>query len=152
MRTEDALVRACAAGDPEAWREFVDLTSGWVLRAARGALRGARAADVEDAVADVYRRLLERNASLLKSFRAPFHLKAWLTIITRRACLKTLRRPLPLPLTRDLPARAAEPGNPEEVAALLRLLDQLPAEDRLVLDLFFRQDLPYEEIAAVLPA
>lgn len=150
MSSEEALVEACAGGDPVAWREFVDLTGGWVKRAAEGALRGARAADIEDAVAEVYRKLLERDFALLRSFRAPFNLKAWLTVITRRTCLRTLRRPTAAPLDRDVAAPAPDPGPVEATRALERLLRKLPAEDRLVLDLFFRHDSTYEQIGAVL--
>jgi RNA polymerase sigma-70 factor (ECF subfamily) len=148
VASEEALVHACAEGDAAAWREFVDLTSGWVRRAAEGTLRGARAADVDDAVAEVYRKLLERNSALLRSFRAPFNLRAWLTIITRRTCLRTLRRPTAVPLERDVVAPQVD--IPEETRALERLLQKLPPEDRLVLDLFFRQDASYESIGAVL--
>ncbi|HYE98764.1 MAG TPA: sigma-70 family RNA polymerase sigma factor [Planctomycetota bacterium] len=149
MRPEEDLVRACAGGDPRAWKDFVDLTSGWVRHAAQGALRGPRASDVDDAVADVYRQLLERDRALLRSFRSPFNLKAWLTIITRRTCLKALRRGPAVGLSKDIEAPAADPGR-EEARALGALLEELDAEDRLVLDLFFRQDAPYEHIAAVL--
>ena len=150
MSSEEDLVRACAAGDSAAWREFVDLSSGWVRRAAEGALRGVRAADIDNAVAEVYRKLLERDCSLLRSFRAPFNLKAWLTVIARRTCLRSLRRPAAAPLERDIAAPEPEAGSSEEARALERLLPKLPAEDRLVLDLFFRQDASYEQIGALL--
>jgi len=150
VSAEEDLVRACAEGDPAAWREFVDLTSAWVKRAAEGALRGVRAADIDDAVAEVYRKLLERNCALLRSFRAPFNLKAWLTVITRRTCLRTLRRPADAPLERDVAAPEPAPEPTEETRALERLLPKLPAEDRLVLDLFFRREASYEQIGALL--
>ncbi len=146
MTPEGDLVRACAEGDAAAWREFVDLSSGWVRRAAEGALRST---DVDDAVAEVYRKLLERNGALLRSFRAPFNLKAWLTVITRRTCLRALRRPRAAPLDRDVAAPPV-PVEREETRALQGLLGKLAAEDRLVLDLFFRQDATYEQIGAVL--
>ena len=150
MSSEEDLVRACTRGDDGAWREFVDLSSGWVRRAAEGALRGARAADVDDAVAEVYRKLLERDCALLRSFKAPFNLKAWLTVITRRTCLRTLRRPHAAPLERDVVAPETPSASVEEGRALEHLLRKLPAEDRLILDLFFRQDASYEHIAEVL--
>ncbi len=146
MTPEEELVRACAQGDAAAWREFVDLSSGWVRRAAEATLRSG---DVDDAVAEVYRKLLERDCALLRSFRAPFNLKAWLTVIARRTCLRTLRRPTAAPLERDLVAPPAAEGV-EENRELQRLLQKLEAEDRLVLDLFFRQDASYEQIGAVL--
>ena len=93
---EEELVRACASGDPEAWRRFVDLYSGWVLRVARASLRrmsgAAGEADAEDACADVFRQLVERERAILRSLRPPYNLRAWLGIITRRACSKLLRR------------------------------------------------------------
>jgi RNA polymerase sigma-70 factor, ECF subfamily len=150
VSSEEDLVRACTRGDDGAWREFVDLSSGWVRRAAEGALRGARAADVDDAVAEVYRKLLERGCALLRSFRSPFNLKAWLTIITRRTCLRTLRRPQAAPLRHDVVAPEPRSAPVEESRVLERLLQKLPAEDRLVLDLFFRQEASYEHIGEVL--
>lgn len=150
MSSEEVLVHACAEGDPDAWRELVDLSSGWVKRAAEGALRGARAADVDDAVAEVYRKLLERNFALLRSFRSPFNLKAWLTVITRRTCLRTLRRPVAAPLERDVVAPEESPEPADHTKALGRLLEKLSPEDRLVLDLFFRQNATYEQIGAIL--
>lgn len=149
MASEEDLVLACVDGEPAAWREFVDLTSGWVRQAAEDALRGARSADVDDATAEVYRKLVERNCALLRSFRSPFKLRAWLTIITRRACLRTLRHPAAYPLERDV-AASPTAGVSEEALSLARLLQRLDAEDRLVLELFFRQDATYEEIGDVL--
>jgi len=142
---EETLVRACVAGDPDAWREFVDLSSGWVRRAAES----TRVADVDDAVAEVYRKLLERDRALLRSFRSPFNLKAWLTVITRRTCLRTLRRPRAAPLEGDVAAPAAA-STSAETRDLERLVSRLPAEDRLILDLFFRQDASYERIGSIL--
>ena len=145
MTPEEALIRACVAGDADAWREFVDLSSGWVRRAAES----THVADVDDAVAEVYRKLLERDRALLRSFRAPFNLKAWLIVIARRTCLRALRRPRAAPLEIDVVAPAPS-STSEETLALERLLKKLPAEDRLVLDLFFRQDASYERIGAIL--
>ena len=125
MQPEEELVRACASGDAAAWRRLVDLYSGWVLRVARAALRGSTEADVEDAAADVFRQLVERDRAMLRSLRPPYNLKAWLAIITRRASgkLRHLHRVV---------------RNIEGVA------------DRLLLELFFVHDCPYEEIASIL--
>lgn len=133
------------AGDVDAWREFVDLSSGWVRRAAES----TRVADVDDAVAEVYRKLLERDRALLRSFRAPFNLKAWLIVITRRTCLRALRRPRVASLEEDVAAPVAA-STSEEARELDRLVNKLLAEDRLILDLFFRQDASYERIGAIL--
>jgi len=143
VQPEEELVRACASGDAAAWRRLVDLYSGWVLRVARAALRGSTEADVEDAAADVFRQLVERDRAMLRSLRPPYNLKAWLAIITRRASGKLRRRKEPLAEPRDLPAPAA-PGSFGD------LLSRLPPADRLLLELFFVHDCPYEEIASIL--
>ncbi len=145
--SDEALVRACARGDWDAWAEFVRLYSGWALRVARATLRRvagrAQESDVEDAVAEVFRQLLERDASMLRALQPPFHLKAWIAVITRRACLKFLRKK-PLPTTAPAEESRAPDSGVKEAMALLA------PEDRLMLELFFTHDAPYEEIAAVL--
>ncbi len=143
MQPEEELVRACANGDAEAWRRLVDLYSGWVARVARSALRGASEADVEDAAADVFRQLVERNRAMLRSLRPPYNLRAWLALITRRACGKQRRRKGATAEPRDLPA-PAPPGPFGD------LLARLPPADRLLLELFFVHDCSYEEIASIL--
>jgi RNA polymerase sigma-70 factor (ECF subfamily) len=148
VNAEEALVRRCAAGDPEAWRQFVDHYAGWVLRVARVALKRmtgtASEADAEDACAEVFRQLVERDRAMLRSLRPPFHLEAWLAVVTRRACGKLLRR-------KPLPPSAREPAvPPSEPSPWIDLLARLPAEDRVLLELFFVHDASYEEIGAAL--
>ena len=146
VRSEEALVRACAGGERAAWSEFVTLYSGWAVRVARATFRRAAGraneADVEDAVAEVFRQLLDRDAAMLRGLRPPFHLRAWLAVVVRRSCLRLLRRkPPPLPATSA--PRAPDPELAEALATL-------PAEDRLLLELFFTQEASYEEIAQAL--
>lgn len=148
MHSEEDLVRACAAGEPAAWRRFVDLYSTWILRVARLTLgrRGGPAleAEAEDVAAEIFRGLVERDHALLKSFRAPFNLKAWLAVLTRRACHRLSRKS-------RRTVRASEPlTSPPRNDGLDDLLARLPAEDRVLLQLFFVHDASYEEIAAAL--
>ena len=143
MQSDEELVRACASGDPAAWRRLVDLYSGWVLRVARAALRRSNEADVEDAAAEVFRQLVERDRAMLRSLRPPYHLRAWLALITRRACGKLLRRKGAIAEPRDVAAPAAP-------APFGELLAKLPPADRLLLELFFVHDCSYEEIASML--
>jgi DNA-directed RNA polymerase specialized sigma24 family protein len=138
---DEELVRACARGDAEAWRTFVALYSGWVQRIARAALKGAEA-DAEDACSEVFRQLVDRDRAMLRALKPPYHLRAWLAIITRRACGKILRR------------RPAAAGAPEKAAPPASSIDDhlaaLPPADRLLLELFFVHDCSYEEIAGIL--
>jgi DNA-directed RNA polymerase specialized sigma24 family protein len=149
MDDEEALVRSCAAGDPVAWRRFVDRYSDWVLGIARAWLRRSGVlgeADAEDARSEVFRQLLDRDRAALRALRAPVRLRAWLAIVTRRACGKLLRKkPSPPPRPTE-PARTPA-GGPE---ALSELLGRLPAEDRLLLLLHFAHGASYREIADLL--
>jgi RNA polymerase sigma factor (sigma-70 family) len=148
VQPEEALVRACASGDPEAWRRFADLYSTWVLRIARASLKrmtgAASEADAEDARAEVFRQLVERDRAMLRSLRPPYNLRAWLAIVTRRACGKLVRKRVPIAPIRESAAPSPESG------AILDLLARLPAEDRVLLELFFVHDSSYEEIGAIL--
>lgn len=147
MQTEEELVRACAGGDPAAWRRLVDLYAGWVMRVARSSLgrsgRAASEADAEDAAADVFRQLVERDRSMLRSLRPPFHLRAWLALITRRTCAKLVHRRGTVAAPRERAAPAPDASFAESVA-------KLPPADRLLLELYFVHDCAYEEIAAIL--
>jgi len=145
---EEDLVRACAAGNPEAWRQFSQLYYDWVLRVTRSTLRrhtgSSSEADAEDAAAEVFRQLVERDHALLRSLRPPYHLKAWLAIVARRSVNKLLRKRVPAPPPKE------PPPPPPDQAALAGLLGRLPTSDRLLLQLFFIDGRSYEEIAAVL--
>lgn len=139
MGSEEELVRACARGDADAWRRFVDQYAGWVLGIARAAVP---ASDAEDACADVFRQLVDRDRAMLRALRPPYHLRGWLAIITRRACGKLLRRRPPPTAAPEIAAPAASTFH-EHLAGL-------PPADRLLLELFFVHDCSYEEIAGIL--
>ncbi len=147
MWSEEELIRACARGDAGAWRRFVDLYSGWVLGIARASLRRlggtAGAADVEDACADVFRQLVDRERAMLQSLHPPYNVRAWLAIITRRACGKLRRR-------RPGPGVGAESVPAPQASRFEDYLSELPPQDRLLLELFFVHDATYEEIAGIL--
>jgi len=143
--SEEELVRACARGDAEAWRSFVDLYSGWVLGIARASLRrlGASPSEADDACAEVFRQLVDRDRAMFRSLRPPYNLRAWLAVITRRACGKLLRR-------RPATAGAPEHASVSRASSFEEHLADLPPQDRLLLELFFVHDASYEEIAGIL--
>jgi RNA polymerase sigma factor (sigma-70 family) len=147
VQPEEELVRACAGGDSAAWRRLVDLYSGWVLRVARASLRRLGGtyseADAEDASSEVFRQLVERDRAQLRSLRPPYQLRAWLALITRRACGKLVRR-------KGVIAEPRDSAAPEPAAPFSELLTKLPPADRLLLELFFVHDSSYDEIAAIL--
>ena len=113
------------------------------MRVARAAQRRWSDADVEDACAEVFRQLVERDRAMLRSLRPPYNLRAWLGLITRRTCGKLARRKGLVGEPRDVPA-------PTAPAPFGELLTKLPPADRLLLELFFVHDCSYEEIASLL--
>lgn len=139
-----ALVRACASGDAEAWRRFIQEYQTWLSFVARRSLPGA-AAEADDVVAEVLRKLLEDDRALLRKFRAPFNLKAWLAVIVRRTASRHLERRRPS----GAPSEEAAAPSPASYTALENLLVELPPEDRLILQLFYGEEASYEEIAAI---
>jgi len=144
---EEALIRACVAGDAEAWRRFMARYSDWILRVASASLRrlgGLSPSDAEDARSEVFRQLVDRDRAMLRSLRAPYNLRAWLAIVTRRAAGKLRQRKVP-PASPRRERRGADPSTD-----LLDLLPRLSPEDRLVLELFFVNDASYEEIGGIL--
>jgi DNA-directed RNA polymerase specialized sigma24 family protein len=145
---EEELVRGCVRGDPGAWKAFVDLYSGWIMRVVRATLRRhtgtVHEADAEDVVAEVFRQLVDRERALLRSFRAPFNLRAWLGVLARRSCNRLLRKKSPVPPPGDPAAPRQQPGGLED------LLCRLPVEDRVLLQLFFVHECSYEDIAEIL--
>jgi len=143
LQPEEELVRACASGDPAAWRRLVDLYSGWVMRVARASHRRWSDADVEDACAEVFRQLVERDRAMLRSLRPPYNLRAWLGLITRRTCGKLARK-------KGLTGEPRDVAAPPAAAPFGEMLTKLPPADRLLLELFFVHECSYEEIASIL--
>jgi RNA polymerase sigma-70 factor (ECF subfamily) len=139
----ERLMRACAAGDPEAWKRFVAEFGAWLRQAA------ARCAPTEadDVVAELYRTLLEKDRALLKSFRPPYSLRAWLAVLVRRVANRLGRRARP---RTGIPGEPpAPPPAPEAASPVRELLAELPVQDRVMLLMFFEDGASYEEISAV---
>jgi RNA polymerase sigma-70 factor (ECF subfamily) len=156
------LVTACIAGDEHAWTRLVDLYYDYALSVARQSLRRAAVSDpagqAEDVVSDLFAELLTDDCKALSRFRAPFSLKSWLGVITRRRASRHVRS------LRRAPARLEEPGRiesgrlsvvstvatSESCAKVQARLEDLAARDRLALQLFYEGGHSYKEVAAVL--
>ncbi len=138
--TPEQLIRACAAGDDDAWRSFVSQYGPWIQSAAR---RFAPS-EAEDVASEVFRQLVQNERAMLRGLQPPYNLRAWLAVVARRTAGKFLRK------------RTEAPGVVEEAVAdrtapagIEDLLDDLDALDRLILKLFYVDDAPYEEIAEI---
>ena len=142
------MVERLLASDPAAWERFTRQYQPLLVRAAASVARHA----AEDVAQKVFAALLDNDRRLLRSYRGLSSLSTWLIGIARRMALDLLRKERP----RELPPRSAGPGPLEQLlhaeseAQVVAALDALPPRDRLILQLHYRDGLPYADIAGFL--
>ncbi len=136
------LLRLCLAGAPGAWEAFLERFSGLLAFVAErsAAQRGISlpAADRDDLVADVMVEILRNNAAVLRGFTGRASLPTFLTVVARRACVRSLlraRRSRTASADRavqddERKNPAAVVANHDEIEALMQRLD--PQAARLV--------------------
>ncbi len=138
-----ALVRRVVKGDKDAfvslithYRQYMYATAMTVTRSEPDAL---------DAIQDTVLTLWEK----LDSLRDPEAFKTWMTRILVNFCRARLReRGMAIPLEEW--EEAGEPPNWDESMDVRRVLSLLSEEDRLILQLFYFEDMPTKEIAQAL--
>lgn len=135
-----ALVRAAARGDKEA---FVQLIDGYrqTLYATAMAVMGNED-DALDAIQDTLLILWER----LDTLRDPGAFRTWMTRILVNRCrgrLRGLRRETAV----EEPEERGEQRDWDTPIDVGRALSALPEDDRLVLQLFYFEDMPVKAIA-----
>ena len=139
------LVRACRAGDAEAWHELVERYSRYVYAIA---VRGFRLGDedAEDVFQDVFTRIYTR----LDSLRDDAALRPWIAQLTRRRCLDALAsRGRETPADEEAISReeGADLAEVEEAFAVREALAGLSENCQDILDRFFARDQSYKTIA-----
>ena len=163
---EAALIEACAAGDPAAWRRLVDAYGPRVYTGIRYFLRSYRESMVEEDALNIYQEmfldLCRDDFRRLRTFLGGGRLATWLFTVARRQCLDYIRdssrkkRVFPKlagPEILDLAQPLSVPADPaaagEATEAVLKALDQLNSRNRLLIVLFHFEDLSYEEISKI---
>jgi RNA polymerase sigma-70 factor (ECF subfamily) len=154
FRDDSALVHAALAGDLPAkealYRRYVDMACSLTVR-----LMG-RDTDMEDVVQDSFAYAF----SNLHKLRSPQAFSAWLSSVVSGATIALLRRrrllgklglrrPEP-PSIDTLIAESAPPDVVAELRDVYRVVNDLPAEERVVLVLRRVEELRLEEIADLL--
>ena len=144
------LARACARGDETAWETFERRYFGFVRAFAARLLPGAAAADLADQViADLWQR------GKIARFEGRSSLKTWLAAVVAHAASNAAekdRRLVPLEgrepdLAPAAPGEGTDRPDRERLVALLAdATSRLPAEDRLLLLLYYDQGLTLEEM------
>ena len=158
---EQALVRAVLAGNTNAYQSLVEAHQGRVYGLALRMLGNER--EAEDAAQDAFVQAFTK----LPSYNSDWRFKTWIMTITNNLCIDKLRRRKLEPTSFTdyaMPTRAGEDERelefesselpPDVVAAqneqrnaVAKLLKQLPAEDRSMVQMFYWDELSYEDIA-----
>ena len=139
------LVRACRAGDAEAWNELVERYSRYVYAIA---VRGFRLSDddAEDVFQDVFTRIYLR----LDTLRDDSALRPWIAQLTRRRCLDALAskgRETPAEDDALTAEETTDLVDVEEAFAVREALSGLSENCQDILDRFFALDQSYRTIA-----
>ena len=153
----DALLARLLAGDDLAWSELVAQCSPLLMAVAAKVFNmyGApgRGQDVEDAVADVWKNLLENNQRVLRECRLNGNFLQVVHVLARHRAIDILRKRRGrhvVSLEHDWPLAAAHEedtvASDELVAAAIVALGE---RERLLVQLFFLQGKKYREIAAL---
>jgi RNA polymerase sigma-70 factor (ECF subfamily) len=153
-RPSDAdLARRCRRGDPLAWREMVRRFTPLVYRLACGMLRSE--SEAEDATQEVFLRM-HRSFDTFDPTRP---MTPWVARAAYNACLRRLEQsrrrhpasgePEELEAIEDTarPNPEQEAERQEALGFLSRALAELPAQDRALLDLRYREGLSDAEVA-----
>jgi RNA polymerase sigma-70 factor, ECF subfamily len=145
-----ALVEALRRDEPWARAALVEKYEPHIERVVAGAL--GLDPDLADIIQDVFVRVLEG----IHQLKDPAALRGWigtLAVFTARGHIRRRRRWrwIRFLAPSDVPEVPAAPHNPEATAtmrAMYRVLDSLPAEERLVFTLRFMAELELTEVAS----
>lgn len=139
----DRLVRKAQSGDKAAFVRLIEENEFPMYRAAKAILH--QEADVEDAIQEAVCRAFDKLCTL----RQAKYFKTWLTRIVINCCYDILRQQKGLYPLEVLPEEPREDDldTPLDVQQALKALSE---NDRLMLTLFYLNDMPVKEIARLL--
>lgn len=155
------LACACSRGDRAAWeyfsQEYLPRIRGWASQACR------RMCDGEDLSQELVKNLLDRREKFA-AYDGRGSLGSWLRVAVSRAAIDRFRRVRREVSLEGMQAESVSMADPVEAAAaeenldarwgpvirahLSRELDQLSAHDRLLLGLYYVEDVPLKAMAA----
>jgi RNA polymerase sigma-70 factor (ECF subfamily) len=159
---EKDLLAACLRNEKPAWDAFVLRYSPLVFHTIRKTFGMYHVEVGKDVVEDLFQEffisLLRDDFKKLRQFRGSgdCSLATWLRVVAARLTIDVLRhhKPSEFELAEVLSAGSSDPFTsvPEEEVydSLDKALETLPPRDRVFLDLYYRQGLPPEDVAAVL--
>jgi len=162
--TDDAkqLLLRCFEGDKASWDRFVQDYAGLIYHTIKKTLalhRGSTAADsAEDIFQDIFLSLVKDEFSQLRRFRGDngCTLASWLRMIAARRTIDHLRKsnqaanPLEESVLDGLADESENEGSNEQLQLLASVLPEIQPGERIIIDLFFRQNLSAPDVASIL--
>jgi len=160
--TEIELLEGCIAGDKKRWTLFVERYNKLIYHTIYKTLRVNSVAtnpdDINDLFQEIFASFCASNCKKLRMFdpHKGVSLASWLRMITVRTTIDHLRKMRPVTPLDELPVEPAETGGQEAIVdeeslnMLRGVVEQLPAGDKLLIELAFMRELPAEEVASIL--
>ncbi len=158
------LIARCVEGNDEARALFVAEYRDIVQRAVLYYLKDFSKttpvrAEAEDLCHDVFERIFAHQCRRLAELRQPESIHYWLVAIARNQVLGAIRKSnADINVQKQIKSdkEAEKHTTPETIAianesaaCLQNQLNALPTQDRLVLELYYLQSMPYHEIATM---
>ena len=142
------VVRRLLGGGRQVWDAFARDYRHVVLKAVNTVARrfGASADDVEDAAAQVFVELLDKDARVLRSFKGNSAFTTWLTVVAYRVAAREFSKRIRAKQVEAAAPPAEEVAPPADREVLDRLRG-LPEQDRAALVLFHIEEASYKEIS-----
>ena len=161
------LLRRCLANEPGSWKDFVDRFSGLFVHVIRHTAHARSVPltpeDEDDLLAEIFLKLLENNAQVLRKFRQKSSLAWYLTVVTRRIAVHEITRRRKAEAlghvavhraTVDNLQPAGHPARPpqnriDDEEEIREMLKDLPPTDAEVVRLFHLEGRSYHEISGM---
>ena len=159
---EKALIDGCLRSDKAAWDSFVRQYSNLVYYTIKKTLVRHHTDPRTDVVEEFYQEffvsLLQNECKKLRQFRGVHGctLASWIRIVATRLTIDFVRkqglpsREVASAMSRYSPDPAEPLINEEQQKLLNQAVQSLPARDRILLDLCYRQMLASDEVAELL--
>ena len=160
--SEEELLKGCISGDKGKWTIFVQRYNKLIYHTIYKTLRvndkPTNPDDVNDLFQEVFTSFCADNSKKLRMFDPTkcCSLPSWLRMITVRMTIDHLRKNKPLTSIDDLTTEPSQAGDQEAIIdeeslnSLKELLEELPAKDKLLIELSYLRELPPDGVAQIL--
>jgi RNA polymerase sigma-70 factor (ECF subfamily) len=154
-----SLIDRCLRKEPGAWNDFVDRYMGLIYHviqhAAHARSRVLSSEDIEDIAAEIFLKIVDDDYAILRRFKGSSSLPTYLTVISRRICVKELiRRHREEELSHTSAHRASmDDGAVDDIEAIVsaeeveRMLEDLPPREAEVVRLYHLKYQNYRQIS-----